>query len=254
MHDRAALAAQLRALGVASGGVLLVHCAFSRVAPVQGGPVTLVDALRDALGPDGTLAMPSMSDDDEHVFDTARTPCHGMGIVADTFWRQSGVLRSDSPHAFAAQGPYAADITAPHPAYTPHGDGTPVARIAALDGQVLLLGVGHDANTTVHLAEERANVRYRSPKWVTVRGPRGPERVDYDEPDHCCRNFDRLDGWLGARQRVGVVGAAQARLMRARDVVDTALAGLRDDPQCFLHPRGGCQECDVAWAALDVRG
>jgi len=43
--------------GSAAGGVLLVHCAFSRVKPVEGGPVGLIRALRAALGSQGTLVM-----------------------------------------------------------------------------------------------------------------------------------------------------------------------------------------------------
>ena len=65
----------------------------------------------------------------------------------------ASVLRSDSPHAFAARGPFAASITAPQPADIPHGIDSPVGRISVLDGQVLLLGIGHTANTTIHLAE-----------------------------------------------------------------------------------------------------
>ena len=41
------LIAQLHALGVQPGGVLLVHCAFSKVKPVEGGPASgLIAALR----------------------------------------------------------------------------------------------------------------------------------------------------------------------------------------------------------------
>src|SRR4051812_5370615 len=99
---------QLLALGVQPGGVLVVHSAFSRTGPIEDGPRGLIDALIAALGPRGTLVMPSMSDDDEHPFDARATPCVGMGVVADTFWRRPGVLRSDSPHSFAAIGPRAA--------------------------------------------------------------------------------------------------------------------------------------------------
>src|SRR5215831_8990574 len=47
--------------------------------------------------------------------DSKTTPCIGMGIVSDIFWRLPGVLRSDSPSAFAAIGEQAVRITAPHP-------------------------------------------------------------------------------------------------------------------------------------------
>lgn len=76
---------QLQGLGVRPGGILLVHSAFSKVAPVEQGPAGLIKALLQAVGPAGTLAMPSMTDDDDHPFDPRKTPCEGMGIVADTF-------------------------------------------------------------------------------------------------------------------------------------------------------------------------
>jgi aminoglycoside N3'-acetyltransferase len=243
------LVAQLHALGVQPGGVLLVHTAFSKLKPVAGGPEGLIAALQSALGPAGTLVMPSMSDDDDHPFDMKATPCVGMGVVADRFWRLPGVLRSDSPHAFAAIGPRAPAITAPHPWDFPHAPDSPVGRVHDLDGQVLLLGVGHDADTTLHLAELLAGVPYRQPKSITVLRDGRPVRIDYGENDHCGERFTLADGWLRERglQSEGKVGHADARLIRARDVVTVALEHLAADPLVFLHPPGaGCEECDSA--------
>ena len=250
--SRDRLAGQLRELGVAAGGVLLVHCAFSAVAPVEAGPRGLIAALRAALGPEGTLAMPSFTEDDDRPFDPLTTPCPGMGVVAETFWRLPGIRRSDSPHAFAAVGPAAAAITAPHPPDDPQAPDSPVGRIHELKGQVLLLGVGHDANTTIHLAESLAGVRYRRRKHVTLRGESGPVRIDYAEIDHCCQRFELVDGWLDAegRQLRGQVGHAEARLARSRDIVAAVLARLREDETVFLHPPGVDVECDEARASL----
>ncbi|HSK81043.1 MAG TPA: AAC(3) family N-acetyltransferase [Thermoanaerobaculia bacterium] len=250
--SRHELTEQLLRLGVEPGGVLLVHTSFSRVAPVEGGPEGLIAALQAALGPNGTLVMPSMSDDDDHPFDPRTTPCLGMGVVADRFWRLPGVLRSESPHAFAAIGPKAAEITADHPLDVPHGLNSPVGRVYELDGQVLLLGVGHDADTTVHLAEALAGVRYRRPKSLTILRAGQPTRYDYSEIDHCCENFTLVDGWLEAehRQRRGVVGHAEARLARSRDIVEVATLRLREDETVFLHPPGIDLECDEARASL----
>ena len=253
MHtEPLAVTEHIRALGVQPGGVLVVHTSFSKVAPIEGGPRGLIIALTHALGPDGTLVMPSMTDDDDHPFEPARTPCPGMGVVADTFWRRPGVSRSDCPHSFAAIGPHATSITAPHRLDVPHGLNSPVGRVFELDGQVLLLGVGHDANTTVHLAENLAGVRYRLRKHATVLSAGNSTRVEYAEIDHCCRNFELMDDWLGAAglQRRGVVGHAEARLARSRDVVAAALARLREDETVFLHPVGVCGECDEARASI----
>ena len=244
---------QLHDLGVLPGSVLVVHTAFSKIRPVAGGPQALIAALRDALGPEGTLVMPSMSDDDEHPFDPARTDCRGMGVVADIFWRMPDVSRSNSPHAFAAVGRYAAEITRPHPDDVPHGVDSPAGRVWERDGQVLLLGAGHDANTMIHLAEHIANVRYRRAKHLTVRRDGYPTRIAYQEIDHCCENFAQLDAWLDARrlQRRGPVAHGAARLARARDIVDIALAHLRQNETVFLHPQGVCAECDEARASID---
>jgi len=241
---------QLCALGVEPGGVLLVHTAFSAVAPVAGGPRGLIEALLAALGKDGTLVMPSMADDDDTPFDRAQSPCRALGIVADTFWRMPGVLRSDSPHAFAASGPQAARITQPHPVDIPHGLVSPPGRVYELDGQVLLLGVGHDADTTIHVAENLAGVRYRQPKYATVLEAGRPRRYEYGETDHCCERFALLDEWLGDKQRRGRVGKAQARLARSRDIVAAALAHLRESETVFLHPPSACAECDLARAGM----
>jgi aminoglycoside N3'-acetyltransferase len=243
---------QLLALGVRPGGVLLVHTAFSRLRPVEDGPLGLIGALRTALGPNGTLVMPAMADDDVHAFDPATSPCHSMGIVADTFWRLPGVVRTDSPHAFAATGPHAPAITRAQPVDIPHGPDSPVGRVHELDGQVLLLGVGHDANTTLHLAENLAGVRYRLQAMATVMVAGRVTRCHYEEVDHCCENFSLMDRWLDAvgLQRRGPVGHGEARLARSRDLVRVAVGHLQEDETVFLHPPGICGECDEARASL----
>lgn len=246
----ATLSSELLELGVRPGDVLVVHSAFSRVGPVVGGPGGLIDALARALGPEGTLVMPSFSDDDDSVFDPETSPCRSMGVVADTFWRLPGVARSDSPHAFAARGPAARRITADRPLEVPHGLQSPVGRVYELDGSVLLVGVGHDANTTLHLAENLAGVRYGLPSHATVLEGGRAVRREYLEADHCCARFALMDDWLGARQRRGSLGRAEVRLMRSRDVVETALARLRDDEAAFLHAPGECAECDESRAAI----
>lgn len=248
--DRATLVAQLRALGVEPGGVLLVHTAFRAVRPVEDGPAGLVAALREALGAAGTLVMPAWGGDDE-PFDPATTPASpDLGVVADVFWRRPRVVRSAHPFAFAAQGPTARHLTADPLPLPPHRAESAVGRVHELDGQVLLLGVGHDANTTLHLAELLGGAPYRVPKHCTVRGPDGRiTRVAYGENDHCCARFALADDWLRERglQREGTVGHAHARLVRARDVVAVARAALARDPLVFLHAADdGCAECDEA--------
>jgi aminoglycoside 3-N-acetyltransferase-4 len=194
--------------------------------------------------------MPSWTGDDDAPFDPAATPAApDLGVVADTFWRLPGVLRSNHPIAFAAGGPRATQVTAGPLPIPPHGPESPVGRVYELDGQVLLLGVGHDANTTLHLAEVLAGVPYRVPGHCTIMEDGRPVRVDYGENDHCCARFAFADDWLRERglQSEGQVGHARARLARSRDIVALTLERLTADPLLFLHPPGaGCAECDAA--------
>ncbi|HUF27727.1 MAG TPA: AAC(3)-IV family aminoglycoside N-acetyltransferase [Gemmatimonadaceae bacterium] len=246
----AELSGQFRALGVEPGGVLLVHMSYRAVRPVEDGPAGVIAALREAVGGDGTIVMPSWGDDDESPFDPHRTPVAAdLGVTADLFRRLPEVRRSSHPFAFAALGPHAAAITADPLPVPPHRPESPVGRVHDLDGQVLLLGVGHDANTTIHLAEVLARVPYQVRKHTTIVEDGRPRQIEYAETDHCCRRFALADDWLRAKglQREGRIGNANARLVRSRDVVSLVRERLLHDPLIFLHaPVDACAECDEA--------
>jgi aminoglycoside N3'-acetyltransferase len=252
--SRAQVAEQLRALGVRQGGVLIVHTSFRAVRPVEGGPLGLIAALRDALGPEGTLVMNSGTGEDDKPFDPRTSPtADHLGILPHLFWRQPGVLRSNHFDGFAAIGPRAAEIVSAPLTLPPSSPGSPISVVHELDGQVLLLGVGHDGDTTLHLAEVMAGVPYRVPRHYTVIENGRPVRIEYGENDHCCQGFAQMDAWLRAEglQAEGPVGYAHARLARARDLVRIAVERLKRDPLLFLHPAdAGCGECDEARASV----
>ena len=65
----------------------------------------------------------------------------------------------------------------------------PVGRVRELDGQVLLAGVNHEANTTVHLAKVLAGIPYGLTKYRTVLVDGRARRIDVIENDHCCERF-----------------------------------------------------------------
>jgi aminoglycoside 3-N-acetyltransferase len=125
-----------------------------------------------------------------------------VGAIVECFRHAPGVRRSSYPSvSFAAWGRQSHRIVADHSLDDDLGEGSPLARIYDLDGQVLLLGVGHDNNTSLHLAEYRAGF----PGW-RWEGQGSPVLA---ETGH---------------ERRSPVGATQARLMRQRAVVDYAVA------------------------------
>ncbi|MEP7001001.1 MAG: AAC(3) family N-acetyltransferase [bacterium] len=250
MHDPTHLTDQLRSLGVRQGGVLVVHMSYRAVRPVHHGPPGVIDALRAAVGTEGTIVMPSWGDDDDVPFNPAKTPADAsLGAAADVLWRLSGAHRSAHPFAFAALGPHAELITADPLPTPPHRLESPIGRAYELDAQILLLGVGHDSNTTIHLGEVLARVPYGVQKHCTIMEDGRAKRVDYVENDHCCERFALADLWLreAGLQREGRVGQARALLVNSRDVVQVVREQLERNPLIFLHgAESACAECDEA--------
>lgn len=252
------LAADLRALGVHPGGVLVAHASLSALGWVVGGEQAVVLALEAALGEDGTLVMPSQSWQlcdpaylrDPRVpeetwdavraglpaYDPAWTPTRSMGAVVEALRTRPGTLRSDHPHrSFVARGPLAAEILAEHRLEDPVGEGSPLAALYRQDAQVLLLGVGFDKNTSLHLAEARSGLPVRSlanGAPVLVGGRR--QWVTFEEPAVDDEDFVALGDAFAAQGgvRTGTVGAARAHLMEQRALVDFAAAW-------FARTRGG---------------
>lgn len=247
------MGADLRRLGLGSGMTVMVHSSLSRLGFVVGGERAVVDALLDVLGPSGTVMMPTHSTDLTDpagwrnppvpeswwspirdampAYDRALTPTRDMGAVAEHFRHRPGVIRSDHPTVSAAAvGPNARRLVDDHELDRGLGEGSPQARLYDIDGHVLLLGVGHANNTSLHVAEYRATPPgralsvQRSP--VVIDGAR--TWVDHDEIDEDS-DFDRIgiDFAATGLQRSGSVGSGTAHLMRAREIVDFATDWLR---------------------------
>ena len=152
---------QLRTLGVEPSDLLVVHTSFRAVRPLEDGPAGLIESLQQAVTPEGSLLMPSWPEHATEPFDPDHTPVStDLGIVAETFRRMPDVLRAGHAASFAAWGAHAQDLLQDPMPIPPHRLESPVGRAWQHDAKILLLGVGHDANTTIHLAEVLAGVRY----------------------------------------------------------------------------------------------
>ena len=225
----------------------MVHSSLSRLGYVAGGAQAVVLALLRAVGSDGTLVMPTHSADltdpaewrnppvpepwwdviraETPAFDATITPTRKMGAIPECFRHVEGVRRSDHPVVSAAAlGPNADFIVSGHELAYGLGESSPQARLYDLDGWVLLLGVTHANNTSLHLSEYRAD--YPDKPWTTNGSPvmvDGERRwVTYDDLEEGSDEFERIGEDFAATglEKRGPVGAGVARLCRVREVVD----------------------------------
>ncbi|MEU6991056.1 aminoglycoside 3-N-acetyltransferase [Streptomyces sp. NPDC046465] len=254
---RAGIRREVAALGLAEGDIVMFHTRMSALGYVAGGSLTIIDALCDAVGDRGTLMVTcGWNDAPPYDFDTwpetwqaalrAEQPAydprhseadHNNGRLPEALRQRPGAVRSRHPDAsFAALGPAAHALMDDHPWDDPHGPDSPLARLTALGGRVLLLGAPLDSLTLLHHAEALAQapgkrfVDYEQP--VTVDGERVWRRFhDIDSADGA---FDytpvvpagqepfealALDMLAAGHGRVGQVGAATCHLFEAGDVV-----------------------------------
>lgn len=228
------LTPQLRSLGVGPGDILMIHASLRRVGPVEGGAAGVIEALRAAIGPEGTLLM-VLSAVEDRPFDALRSPVDvgDMGVLAEVFRTYPGVSVNDHPaDRFAALGPAALELLEPTPLHDYHGPGSVLERLTARGGKVLRLGANPDTVTLTHYAEYLAEV----PNKVRVRrryvradtGEVWIESLDdsdgiatWDQGDYFPQIF--LDYRATGAVRVGPVGACRAELFDAAPFVAYAV-------------------------------
>lgn len=241
---------ELKRMGLQKNDVVMVHTSLKSMGYVCGGAQTVIEALIEVVGEAGTIMMPTQSwknlDPEEGVhwdadksdwqrirdnwpaYDKDLTPTNTMGATAEMFRKWPGSIRSDHPaRSVCAYGKYAKYLTRDHDLSNIFGEGSPIARLYELDAKVLLLGVGYDKNTSLHLADVRAEypgkhncIQYSAVMEHGVRVWKKYDTlfVDGEDFEDIGRAFEE-----NCPVSRGVIGEAEIRLMRQRDVVDYAV-------------------------------
>jgi aminoglycoside 3-N-acetyltransferase len=242
----------LRQLGVRPGDVLLVHSRLSAVGWICGAEVAAVHALRDVVGREGTLVVPtqtaSNSDPAEWsdppvpkewwptirettpAYDPAVTASRGMGRLPEALRTWPGAARSAHPQtSFAALGRDAAALMSRHDLDCRFGGRSPLAALEAAGARVLLLGAGYGSCTAFHLAETRIAGAPTEEQSCAVGTPAGREWVTYRDVVADETDFGRIGAAWDATGEVwiGRVGAAESRLFDLADGVAFATGWIR---------------------------
>ena len=259
---RSLLAHDLEEIGLRPGGETMVHCRMSALGHVVGGAETVVRALLDTLGPEGTLMaytgwqdeppddLDALDEETRHAYleeHPAYDPRVALarrdhGRVAEALRTWPGSRHSGHPEAgVAAIGPLATTLTASHPYDDAYGAGTPYARLVELGGQVALLGAPLDTVTLVHHAEAVARVP-------------GKRRVSYGMPvfldgGRVWRTFTDIDTSEGALPYQHLLGEEDyiEHIARSALAAGQGRSRLVGEATAYLFDTRGLVEHAVGW-------
>lgn len=262
--------ASLKDLGIEKGDVLLVHSGLSHLGHIQGGADTIIDALVETVGEEGTILMPcftrpyigfegTVSKDRRfrpfHADGTDNPVNIWTGAVPKALLKRKGVVRSaNASHSWGAIGKYAAECVADHGLLdAPAGKNSPMAKALELKGKILFFGCGVASNTFLHYLEDQANAPFLGNAIVKVMDADGELHTEVMKnhlPGHRSfygsapeqGKFYQEAFKRGLEVKETALGLGKLRMMDMQQLykigmdmfAEDPLATLCDDPDCFF--------------------
>jgi len=242
----------LREVGVVLGDTVMFHSSLSSMGTVMGGPDTVIDGFLEAVGPTGTVAVPTLCNwtvEDQHLvfkrWDPETSPSY-VGRITEAFRLRPEAMRSDhATHSVAAIGARAKELTDRHGASgwraSPFGQKafareSPWQRLFDWNAAYCFIGVTFRVNTMVHFIEsliveralKRASRESRAKLAVEVAGWMQPGVWPQIEVG----DREAIERILAGRGlvRYAKIGSATLRCIRARPMVEAWVSIVESDP------------------------
>jgi len=251
--------------GIRPGSIVIVHASLKALGPIDGGAPTVVAALQEALGPKGTLLMPTFSHPTaDGVWRMTETSSR-TGAVTEAMRVCAGAVRSCHPtHSVTAWGARAVELTNGHERTTAVGIDSPLHLAAKAGADILMIGCNFKACTMVHIAESIVRPPYVG-KVCYAGYDRDLVGIDRDGHRHTFTWIDTATdsaGFMVAQQTMDRQGdIAHVRLANAeclrftsRACLDTSIALLRADPASLLCRKSECPVCTAGRAIVAAAG
>jgi len=257
MWTKEDLVSDLKKGGIPIGALLHLKVSLRAIGKIEGGARTLLDALLETVGPQGTLVIDSfvtsyplpLSKDHGRHISTAMSPSYA-GALANVMIEHPQMVRSKHPiQRFTAIGKLAHELMDNH---TPESGGYDVLERMTKMGALNLsvgrhtIGVG-----TTHVAIEKSGLTKKNP-------PRGVNYMD-DEGNirlfkvnwngGCGRGFPKF---IPLYEKAGClrwikVGNADAALTDMAGTLAVEMEKLQEDPSFFFCDDPTCKDCRLRW-------
>lgn len=238
----------LLSLGVKENDTIMVHSSLSSMGNVENGAITVILALCDVVGENGTILFPSFTyieANKTNSFSYLDSKCC-VGLIPETFRKLPNVIRSFHPtHSVCAIGKNAYEITKDHILdETPLGSNSPFQKLPNYNGKILLIGCGLYCNSFIHALEEIANVTYVLGDYKTYKMIDKNNNISYK--DYKVHNFNRANGHIVQRYdrtlevldkndyKIGTIHGANSYLIDSTILKEKGVKKLLENEKYFI--------------------
>ena len=233
------LVEEFRELGMRERDILFIHSSYKSFGGVEGGPQTVIDALLDVIGPEGTLIMPTFNYDflKGIPWDFRTTPSQ-MGVLTELVRTDPRAKRMHHAiYSMSAIGKHADELVA-HRTNDCFGETTIFKKFRDWDAKILILGLPYSKSITfLHHCEQAAGVDYRFLKEFKGTAIDAQGKLHEESYTMFARDVERgvvldfepigalLDSQVVTRRQIG---EADVRLMKCNDVFRVAVAAMKE--------------------------
>ena len=244
-------------LKIKKGSDILVHSSLKKFGYIINGPNDLIDSLISCVGSNGTLLFPAHNKNytdpigwknpkvplkwvkkirrHQNIFNIKTSPVINRGKVSETVLLYPNVFRSNHPlSSISAIGKKANYYTKLHPIHESEGIRSPLGRLYKRKGLVLLIGVGFDSSTSIHLSEYMANVSYLNQNSVKVLTKKGSKKqyISLKRYPKSSKNFIRIEKDLRYKSLFKEIYLNNVRIIlyKIDEVTDFLMSKLLNNP------------------------
>ena len=229
--------------GVKKGDTIMVHTSYKSLGGVEGGVDTVVEVMRELVGPEGTVLFPAFnfqSWTESHYFDILETPSR-MGAITENARLHPDAMRTPHPiYSFSALGRRKQEFAACEDKEA-YGPNSAFALFHKTNGTIVSIGLDFNSTFSMHhYIEYNVGCDYRRVKefsGIYIGYDRIPKIKTYSmfvRKDDCVKTYivPGMNDLLAA----GVIkeiqaGAAKIHFAAAQEFFDNMAVIVREHPE-----------------------
>ena len=252
-------------LGLGEGDSVIMHSPLDKIGAVDGGAAMVLHRLLGVLGKGGTLLMPTFTSvtrhasasenftrpgcwceghEDRHLpFIPELQPDRNIGAIAQRLCSWPSSRRSNHPaYSFVAVGKRGDELIRDYSLNDPL---LPIKRFLKQDPKILLVGVGFDSVTAIHVAEQlRLYVKFVRERALTFTS-KGRTWVDITALG-CSNGFEKLKAHIGGKDSTEtMIGAANSQVYQMKKLIERADSLIEKQPTALLCDNPACLSCSL---------